>query len=736
MRIVALLAGMVMLGYGIASYLINRTPAESESQISVPVDCDAIQDGSDFMRCELAKIESKTDYLQQRYASDKHSAALAAEFSSNPSNLKLQLAYIEARLNAGNNLEAIHLLEQIDTEKLTKKSQHYKLKSLLAIAYMRLGEQDNCLGKENPNVCIIPLLDENVYSIREGPLKAREIYMQMLQKNKDDLNSRWLLNLANIAIGEYPDAVRPDLRVRGAFFENSEKFPRFQNIASMANVAEIGLAGGSIFEDFNSDGWLDIMVSSWDIRDQLKLYINNGDSTFSDSTSQANLDGITGGLNLNQTDFNNDGCIDVLVLRGAWLRKQGKQPNSLLQNDCHGGFNDVTRDSGILSYNPTQTATWLDFNIDGWIDLFIGNEKKDAELFRNNGDGTFTDVTDASGIKIRDFVKGVTSGDMNNDGLPDIYVSVFNGRNRLFKNLGENHDGQIKFEDITIKSGIDGPDIGFPAFFWDFNNDGWLDILSAGYIFGAPDSLYVDIFPGISTDDKHRTYLYRNNGDETFNDVSETHNIDLSLSAMGINFGDLDNDGFQDLYIGTGSPDLRSVIPNRMFLNQYGRDFIDVTTPGGFGHIQKGHGISFGDFDNDGDQDLYAVMGGAFSGDIFQNALYENPGNDNNWVTFILEGSESNRAAIGTRLKLTVDDGTTTREIYGVVNSGGSFGANPLRAEIGVGHADRIRKLEIRWPTKVDSGNSIQVFNDIPTNSFYRIVQGSDAVIPVTPHSS
>src|SRR5205823_12826185 len=136
--------------------------------------------------------------------------------------------------------------------------------------------------------------------------------------------------------------------------------------------------------------------------------------------------------------------------------------------------------------------------------------------------------------------------------------------------------------------------------------------------------------------------LYHNNHDGTFTDVTRAARLDKVLHGMGSNFGDLDNDGFLDFYLGTGNPDLSTLIPNRMFRNNEGKFFQDVTTSGGFGHLQKGHGVAFADLDNDGDQDILANLGGAYTGDIYRKALFENPGNSNRWLKLKLVGLQSN----------------------------------------------------------------------------------------------
>jgi ASPIC and UnbV/FG-GAP-like repeat len=206
-------------------------------------------------------------------------------------------------------------------------------------------------------------------------------------------------------------------------------------------------------------------------------------------------------------------------------------------------------------------------------------------------------------------------------------------------------------------------------------------------------------------------------------DVTAAAGLYKVLQAMGSNFGDLDNDGWLDFYVGTGDPDLSTVIPNRMFRNAGGRKFQEVTASGGFGHLQKGHGVSFADLDNDGDQDIYIVMGGAFPGDLAHNALFLNPGHGNHWITLKLQGVRSNRAAIGARIRVIVATADGERSIYKTVGSGGSFGASPLRQEIGLGQATAIRRIEIFWPV---TGQS-QVLDGVTMDRFYTVREGAGA---------
>jgi hypothetical protein len=187
---------------------------------------------------------------------------------------------------------------------------------------------------------------------------------------------------------------------------------------------------------------------------------------------------------------------------------------------------------------------------------------------------------------------------------------------------------------------------------------------------------------------------------------------------MGSNFGDFDNDGWLDLYLGTGDPEISNLMPNRAFRNDRGGTFQDVTTSGGFGHLQKGHGVSFADLDHDGDQDIYHSVGGAFQGDFYRNALFENPGHDNDWITLKLEGTDSNAVGIGARIKIAIqEEGGAERTIYRTVTTGGSFGANPLRQQIGLGKAKMVQRMEVTWPVT----GKTQVFTEVAANRFYAI---------------
>ena len=276
---------------------------------------------------------------------------------------------------------------------------------------------------------------------------------------------------------------------------------------------------------------------------------------------------------------------------------------------------------------------------------------------------------------------------------------------------------------MTKAAGLAEPIASFPCWFFDYDNDGWEDI----FVCGLPaecDPWSVSIWGNpvtVSTRDSIIT-----TGTEPLPTWRRRSGLDTIVLGMSGNFGDLDNDGYLDFFIGTGEPYYTALVPNRMFRNDGGRRFQDVTTAGGFGNLQKGHGTAFADINNDGHQDIYHVLGGAYTGDKYYTALYANPGHDNHWVKLQLEGVESNRSALGARIRVIVSTATGERSIHRTVSTGGSFGANPLRKHIGLGDAESIKAIEIFWPT---TGRT-QRIPGVPMERFYKIKEGDPAAVP------
>ncbi|MDE3164469.1 MAG: CRTAC1 family protein [Acidobacteriota bacterium] len=628
---------------------------------------------------------------------------------------------------AVDTLEGVRVLAQQKGIRLNEDAAG-RLRELLAISYLRMGEQQNCLLNHNAQSCIYPLRGGALHQIARGAEGAIREYGAMLAQNPGGLEARWLLNIAYMALGRHPGGVPPRYLIPDTIVPDEYDIGRFLDVAPAAGVAARTHSGGVVAEDMDGDGYFDLIVSSSGPLDQIRYFHNNRDGTFTDQTIAAGLEGEVGGLNVVHADYNNDGRPDLLVLRGGWWGEQGRYPASLLRNngpDASGQvtFTDVTEEAGLLSPHPTQTAAWADYDNDGYVDLFLGHEsskegKHPCQLFHNNRDGTFTDVAPQLGLADLGYVKGVAWGDYNNDGKPDLYVSIKGAPNRLFRNDGPASNLPWKFTDVTRQAGVGEPRESFATWWFDYDNDGWLDLIVAGYYTATADDLAA--FHLGLPNHAEVPRLYRNNRDGTFTDVTRAAGMDRVILAMGAGYGDLDNDGWLDCYFGTGTPEYESLMPNRMFRNDHGRRFQDVTVSGGFGQLQKGHAIAFADFNRDGNEDVYEVLGGAFPGDEFFSALLENPGHANHWIGLKLVGTKSNRAAIGARVRVEAGTGTGREVFHQVVQSGTSFGDRPFELHIGLGAAAAAGAVEIRWP----AGGS-ETIRGLAGGRVYTVVEGS-----------
>jgi hypothetical protein len=334
---------------------------------------------------------------------------------------------------------------------------------------MRYAESRNCVAHHTSESCIFPIQGGGVHVEPEGARRAQEFFGAALELAPADswasIKARWLLNVAHMTLGTYPDGVPAAWVIPPETFASDEPFPRFVDVAPRLGLNSFDLAGGAAIEDFDGDEDLDLMTSSSDPSGQLRLWRNNGDGSFTERTREAGLTGLFGGLNVVHADYDGDGFADLLVLRGAWWRARGRHPKSLLRNRGDGTFSDVTFEAGLGDVHyPTQTADWADYDNDGDLDLYIGNESEvqgealvdysgtgpapplraPGQLFRNRGDGTFEDVAAQAGVENLRFAKGVSWGDYDGDRWPDLYVSNIGNRNRLYRNRG---DGT--FEDVA-----------------------------------------------------------------------------------------------------------------------------------------------------------------------------------------------------------------------------------------------------------------------------------------------
>ena len=711
------------------------------SQTAPVAEADLRSSGTRAMAARLADRAAAAAALGSPFLNAVQLARIEAAITTAPVEQRGPLEYQRGQqlLCVGRTAEAIACFEQIISilarQQASPRAAEFleETQSLLAISWLRLGEQENCLARHGPESCIAPFSEAARHQVPFSADRAFKVLNRILDERPADPGARWLLNLAAMALGRWPDGIAAERRLPPDVFASDTLFPRFHDVAQAALLSVDGRSGGAVTDDFDRDGFIDVMASSWGFADPLRVWRNAGDGTFEERTREAGLDGLVGGLNMVSGDFNNDGLVDIFILRGGWMRDAGELPNSLLLNRGDFRFDDVTFAAGMKTERPTQTAAVADFDLDGWLDIFVGNEtmpvgsKYPCELWLNQRDGTFKDVAADAGVDLALFVKGVAATDADNDGRPDLFLSVVGAANRLLRNLPprEGDPLRVAFADISTQAGIAGPIVSFPCWSFDFDNDGDDDLLCASY---------VDLAKRQANDvgrmllglplEAEPTALYRNRGDGTYDEVGPKVGLADVILTMGCNFGDLDNDGWLDAVFGNGDPDFRTLLPNRALKNDRGQRFLDVTTNGGFGHLQKGHGVAFADFDNDGDQDVYEVLGGAYEGDVFRRILLENPGNANHWLTVLLSGTKSNRAGIGTRIHVRVKSPSGDRSIRVTGGGGGSFGASSLQQEIGLGDATAIEFIDVCWP----ASGIRQKFTGVEMDQAIRI--GEETIAP------
>jgi len=614
---------------------------------------------------------------------------------------------------------------------------------LLAVAHLRQAQTDNCVGRHTGESCILPIAPAATLADPSSAMQAMPLFADIARNIPPGeplhLAAKWLLNITALLVGSQGD-LAAELQIDPAVFEPETDFPRFENVAPRLGVATLSFAGGVVADDLDGDGLLDLMVSDLSTAAPIRVFRNAGNAGFVDISALSGLQEIPGGLNLTHADYDNDGDLDVFVQRGAWWRATGKWPNSLLRNDGDFHFTDVTYLAGLAGDgldSPTQTAGWADYDNDGDLDLYVGNETTDdaafpSHLFRNEGDGTFAEVGAAAGVTNDRRAKSVVWGDYDDDGFEDLFVSNYQGLNRLYRN---NRDGT--FSDIAEELGVQAPEASFVSWFWDVDNDGSLDLLVNGSQ-PAPTSGEAPAVWQIAASrtglpaPSPSSRLFLGNGDGTLRDASAGAGLAGITFPMGANFGDLDNDGWLDHYLGTGYPTYEALMPNVMYRGLGNARFEEVTFAGGFGHLAKGHGLAFADLDNDGDQDVFEQMGGMLLSDPYPDALYENPGFGNHWIKLQLEGVEANRSAIGSSVRIDLEGPDGARSLYRRVCTGASFGGNPLRVEAGLGNAERIREVVIVWA----GSRTVQTFDDLALDSAYQIVEGTDPVALALPEVS
>lgn len=605
----------------------------------------------------------------------------------------------------------------------------------LALAHMRLGELENCLGPLRAEghdrhaehaappdagaFCSLPL--RHPHARPHAGRRAARLLARLLELHEEEDDDRalyrWLLNLDLMTVGGFPADVPPRHLVRTPFVDGfygveaerrlrRHSDLRFTDRARSLGVQNVGTGRGVAVEDFDGDGDLDLVATG--SFGGLRYFRNEAGARFTDATAGSGLESVRQPLTVAPVDHDGDGRMDLFVVC--------QLTHYRLFRNAHGRFEDVTRRSGLLdvlprgAIAPSWIGAWGDVDGDGTLDLFLtswatrmpwtrgvlSRPRLDSRLFLNRG-GRFRDATAAMGLDrwVRDrHLVAAAFGDYDADGRLDLYLAgPFAGSNVLLRNEGER---------FAAREPLAWREPGFTAAFVDVDHDGRLDLFHGGFA-DARTAIAQTVFGERGLRAGHSAIL-RQRADGRFEARPELFAGGAGGGSMGSSYGDLDNDGCADFYLGTGGPEPWFLLPNLMYRGERRGTgctgaLEDVSSLAGFGSLQKGHGIAFFDFDGDGDQDVYSSLGGMWPGDPWASQLFLNESERvGAWIALRLHGRRSNRFGLGSlvRVHARTADGTPVVR-SAIVDGKTGFGAGPYLAHVGLGEAVAVDHVEVRW---------------------------------------
>lgn len=574
--------------------------------------------------------------------------------------------------------------------------------------YVEAGRELRLAAKD-PAVAAGAFHEAAVAHYRAGMYEegARDGVAAMNLNPENERARAWLWQI-NRKMGRYPDFVPDEHRMEMKVGYARPKV-EFEDVADKIGLDKTSAGRGLAVFDYNNDGNLDVVIAA--AHAGCSLYRNNGDGSFADVSVGSGLDDCINGFAITIGDYDNDGYDDLFVTRLGFFVGEG----SLYHNNGDGTFTDVTKKAGVNSWGPAFTASWVDYDCDGHLDLFIANNlgglfdrKTPNRLFHNNGDGTFTEVSEKAGLRTIWPTIGSCWGDYNNDGLPDLFLSNAMGRSQLYRNNG---DGT--FTDVSTEAGFDDFCIGSTCFWIDYDNDGWLDLVQ--FTWSDHEDVVHTMKTGAGPADGRPLRLYRNNRNGTFTMISKEAGIDGCWGTMSGNAGDFDNDGHVDLVLGNGSPRMDRLEPLVLLENDGAGKYSNITFSAGLPTTGKGHGGNLADLFGDGRLCVLVAAGGAYPGELLTTSCFRPKRLAGNYLNVRLKGTKSNRSAIGARVSIESEGKHQYREVTGGTN----FGCLPFEQHFGLAKATSVERLEIRWPSGL-----VQRFEDLPINDTILITEG------------
>lgn len=570
-------------------------------------------------------------------------------------------------------------------------------------------------AKERPG--IVPYTIAAIYLRLERYEEGIPYALQACRDTPTEIRYRWMLRTLTLHAGQAESKIPKEFRLKIPAGDRAT----FQlcDVTKVSGAGRLALGRGASWGDFDNDGREDILVGAE--RAPFCLFRNRSDGTFEDVAERMGLhDPVGVGCYASQfIDYDNDGFQDVFMTSNGW---GGGGRLFLFRNEGGERFTDVTSSAGLGAPINAFGASWADYDNDGRVDLAVATGIIDPEggdrirLFHNEGNGKFREVGQLAGLTQRARWISLCWGDYDGDGRQDLLAASFDAGPFLFRNLG---DG--RFEDVSVRAGIRTETHAYSPEFFDYDNDGNLDLFVSTYPTGdlkVQDMIEAKLSASPPSRPQ-RQLLFRNNGNGTFRNISEEAGITGWYGGMSSQVGDLDNDGFDEIIIGTGNPALDWCEPKPLFHNNGEGQFSDIAQSAGLIHFGMLHGTALADYDNSGNLSLFGSFGGFYWGTRESAKLYQNLGSGNSCLEVRLIGTRSNRDAIGAKISAFAGK----RRIHKWVNGGNGFGvANSKIVHLGLGREQKVDSLEVFWPSGVR-----QLFRNVLTGQRIEIVEGEES---------